>query len=145
MNDKAVHFSWQNPHLRATIYPFRLQMLRDFLAAYHEIALWQKYSQADRGDPEIASQISRSHAKISAAFHRLENDLSQTLTVFLQEDRLFAGIKGHTPATLLFKRKYYLPGFHVTIIILTYASKQVIMLGGTCLSFVLFSPFSIIF
>ena len=50
--------------------------------------------------------------------------------------------RGHT---LDFYGNTIIPGFHVTIIILTYASKQVIMLGGTCLSFVLFSPFSIIF
>ncbi len=35
-------FQWQNPELRATIYPFREKKLRDFLLIYEEIDLWSK-------------------------------------------------------------------------------------------------------
>jgi hypothetical protein len=39
----TFHFQWQNETLCKTIYPMRLQKLRDFLVFYKEVDLWAEY------------------------------------------------------------------------------------------------------
>jgi hypothetical protein len=38
-----IYYQWQNEFLRRTIYPLREMKLRDFLIAFYEIDLWEKY------------------------------------------------------------------------------------------------------
>jgi hypothetical protein len=42
-----LFFQWQNDALRKTIYPMRLQKLRDFLVFYKEVDLWAEYKNKD--------------------------------------------------------------------------------------------------
>ena len=42
-----LYFQWQNEALRKTIYPMRLQKLRDFLVYYKEVDLWAEYKNKD--------------------------------------------------------------------------------------------------
>jgi hypothetical protein len=42
-----LYFQWQNEALCKTIYPMRLQKLRDFLVYYREVDLWAEYKNKD--------------------------------------------------------------------------------------------------
>jgi hypothetical protein len=42
-----LYFQWQNEFLCRTIYPMRLQKLRDFLVFYREVDLWAEYKDRD--------------------------------------------------------------------------------------------------
>lgn len=42
-----MYFQWQNEFLCKTIYPMRLQKLRDFLVYYREVDLWAEYKNKD--------------------------------------------------------------------------------------------------
>jgi hypothetical protein len=42
-----LYFQWQNEVLCKTIYPMRLQKLRDFLVFYKEVDLWAEYKNKD--------------------------------------------------------------------------------------------------
>ena len=67
-------YAWQNPVLRATIYPFRQQKLRDFLLAYQEIDWWAAV-QAGEDFPEVAAEIKASWPKFNAARTQAAIDL----------------------------------------------------------------------
>jgi len=43
----TYNFQWQNPNLLKSIYPMRLQKLRDFLVFYKEADLWAEYKNKD--------------------------------------------------------------------------------------------------
>jgi hypothetical protein len=43
----TFYFQWQNETLCKTIYPMRLQKLRDFLVFYKEVDLWAEYKNKD--------------------------------------------------------------------------------------------------
>ena len=40
---EVIYFQWQNDYLLRTIYPLREIKLRDFLVAYFDIDIWQRY------------------------------------------------------------------------------------------------------
>ena len=43
----TLNFQWQNDILMKTIYPMRLNKLRDFLIYYKEVDLWAEYKNKD--------------------------------------------------------------------------------------------------
>src|SRR6266540_5469975 len=43
----SMYFQWQNEVLLKTIYPMRLNKLRDFLVYYKEVDLWAEYKNKD--------------------------------------------------------------------------------------------------
>ena len=43
----TLNFQWQNEILLKTIYPMRLNKLRDFLIYYKEVDLWAEYKNKD--------------------------------------------------------------------------------------------------
>jgi hypothetical protein len=43
----TLNFQWQNEILMKTIYPMRLNKLRDFLIYYKEVDLWGQYKDKD--------------------------------------------------------------------------------------------------
>ncbi|HWQ84637.1 MAG TPA: hypothetical protein VN363_08730, partial [Anaerolineales bacterium] len=49
-------YAWQNPVLRETIYPYRLEKLRDFLLVYEEIDLWARLKNSPV-DPALEQEI----------------------------------------------------------------------------------------
>ncbi len=108
MATQIVHFPWQNPYLRLSIYPDREEKLRDFLAAYQEIDLWNQLKNSDRADAGIADRIRRSFAALRAEQGDLETRLSAALAEKEKQDALFGRITSSTPQGLNFKRKYYL-------------------------------------
>ncbi len=61
---QKYHFAWQNPFLRATIYPFRNEKLRDFLATYYEVDLWRQY-RSQSPDAEKVAQVRQAYAQIN--------------------------------------------------------------------------------
>ncbi|HEX9331598.1 MAG TPA: hypothetical protein VF896_06905, partial [Anaerolineales bacterium] len=44
---EEIFFQWQNEVLCKTIYPMRLNKLRDFLVYYKEVDLWTEYKNKD--------------------------------------------------------------------------------------------------
>ena len=70
-------YAWQNPYLRETIYPFRLQKLRDFLLVYEEIDIWQHLKNAPV-DPALAQEI---YQNLPALQTELQNNLRQRKTI----------------------------------------------------------------
>jgi hypothetical protein len=70
-------YTWQNPYLRETIYPFRLQKLRDFLLVYEEIDIWQRLKNAPV-DPALAQEIQQN---LPALQTQLQDYLRQRKTI----------------------------------------------------------------
>jgi len=61
---KPMYFQWQNEFLCKTIYPMRLNKLRDFLVHYKEVDLWAEYKNKD---------ISTLQADVQAYVKGIEN------------------------------------------------------------------------
>jgi len=61
---KPMYFQWQNEFLCKTIYPMRLNKLRDFLVYYKEVDLWAEYKNKD---------ISTLQADVQAYIKGIEN------------------------------------------------------------------------
>jgi hypothetical protein len=104
---EQIYFSWQNPVLRNTIYPFREQKLRDFLLTYREIDLWKA-----RNDPsvlaEAQAEAKRLAAELKAERARIEQELQVAIAQRKLTDKWFAVITGDTQDRLYFKYSYYL-------------------------------------
>lgn len=62
----TFHYSWQNPVLRASIYPHRNEKLRDFLLIYREIDLWASLKN-QAPDPDKLEEISREYERLKGA------------------------------------------------------------------------------
>jgi DNA-binding CsgD family transcriptional regulator len=63
-------YQWQNPELVKTIYPFRLQKLRDFLLYYKEIDLWKTFRNTvvdQNTSMEVIQEISGMNLQINDA------------------------------------------------------------------------------
>jgi hypothetical protein len=70
-------YAWQNPILRETIYPYRLQKLRDFLLVYEEIDLWQRLKNSPI-DPALEQEIRQT---LPGLHEELHHDLDQRKTL----------------------------------------------------------------
>lgn len=66
MFNPIYRYEWQNPALRATIYPFREKKLRDFLLYYREIDLWKEKSSAPV-DPQTAAELVQEITRVQTA------------------------------------------------------------------------------
>jgi hypothetical protein len=102
-----VNFSWQNPLLRSTIYPFREQKLREFLLTYREVDLWK-----ERNDPHILAEATAEAQRLAEELKveraRAEQELQAAIAQRLLTDKWFAAITGDTEEKLHFKYAYYL-------------------------------------
>ena len=102
-----IYYSWQNPILRKTIYPFREQKLRDFLLTYHEVDSWKA-----RNDPsvqvEAAAEAKRLAAELKIEHARAQQELGAAIAHRKLADKWFAVITGDTEEKLHFKYTYYL-------------------------------------
>ncbi len=66
MFNPIYRYEWQNPALRATIYPFREKKLRDFLLYYQEIDLWKVRGGAPV-DPQTAAELVQEITRVQTA------------------------------------------------------------------------------
>jgi hypothetical protein len=102
-----INFSWQNPVLRNTIYPFREQKLRDFLLTYREVDLWKS-----RNDPSLLAEANAEAKRLAAELKieraRAEQELQAAIAQRKLNDKWFAVITGDTQDKLYFKYAYYL-------------------------------------
>jgi hypothetical protein len=97
-----VNFSWQNPVLRNTIYPFREKKLREFLLTYRELDLWKA-----RNDPSVLTEAQaearRLATELKAERARAERELQAAIAQRKLTDKWFAVITGDTQERLYFK------------------------------------------
>lgn len=70
-------YAWQNPVLRETIYPYRLEKLRDFLLIYEEIDLWKQLKNGPI-DPALEKEIRDTLPGLQA---ELDKDQAQNKTL----------------------------------------------------------------
>src|SRR5574338_638656 len=72
--DNPVYYQWQNEHLCGTIYPLREIKLRDFLAFYYEIDLWNQYKGVtlEKIPEQVQAYRAERDRQWEAAFDRLE-------------------------------------------------------------------------
>ena len=66
---ETLYFQWQDEVLCKTIYPMRLNKLRDFLVYYKEVDLWAEYKNKD---------ISTLQADVQAYEKGMQNARSQS-------------------------------------------------------------------
>ena len=67
-------YAWQNPVLRETIYPYRLEKLRDFLLVYEEIDLWARQKDAPI-DPALEQEIRQTLPGLQADLQKHQTQL----------------------------------------------------------------------
>jgi DNA-binding CsgD family transcriptional regulator len=93
MMANQIFFQWQNPKLRETIYPFRMQKLRDFLLYYKEIDLMKTVGKQPV-DPATAQAIlqarSRSQQALDAANQQKTNAAAQIKQINQQHRELLS-------------------------------------------------------
>ncbi|MGD8402782.1 MAG: hypothetical protein PVJ21_03910 [Anaerolineales bacterium] len=93
---KPVYFQWQNEILCKTIYPMRLEKLRDFLVYFQEVAVWAEYKE--KSLDEIPEQVRAYEEAQSATLVRAAETYNSLREYFLTED-----------ATSLLEKKYSQP------------------------------------
>lgn len=108
MADPTYDFSWQNPVLRKTIYPFREEKLRDFLLIYKEVDLWARMKSLDASSPEVTERLKQIEIEITAERKRVDERVAAALQERIQTDKWFAKITGINEKNLRFKQTYYL-------------------------------------
>ncbi len=106
--DLKIHFQWQNPILRESIYPFRKQKLRDFLRYYYEIDLLRDFNASNQADPALIERIKSFSQALEHEHQRLATLLEQAIAEKMESDKWFAVVSGSDEKTLRFKRIYYL-------------------------------------
>ncbi len=90
MSDFVPQFNWQNPHLRATIYPFRRDKLRDFLLYFFEIDLLKEYTGRSENEPEIAREIQQVKGILDREYQQVRMALANRLAAKSAADKWFA-------------------------------------------------------
>jgi len=90
---KPVYFQWQNEILCKTIYPMRLEKLRDFLVFFQEIDLWGEYK--DKSLDDIPEQVQAYEKAQAATLVRAAAAYNSLRKYFLTED-----------LTPIFEKKY---------------------------------------
>ncbi len=65
-------YAWQNPVLCETIYPYRLEKLRDFLLVYEEIDLWARLKDGPV-DPALEKEIRQNLPGLQAELQKNQN------------------------------------------------------------------------
>ncbi|MGW8249927.1 MAG: hypothetical protein ACWGO1_04735 [Anaerolineales bacterium] len=103
-----IFFQWQNPVLRESIYPFRIEKLTDFLRTYYEIDALEKFKQSDQTDPAILQRIRDFSTALQNEHRRLDAELSAGIERMKQADKWFDAITASNEKNLRFKRLYYL-------------------------------------
>ncbi len=90
-----VHFQWQNPELRKTIYPFREKKLRDFLLIYEEIDLWKSQGK-QTVDHSAADALKQEYNRLQQALiqaRQAKIQADQAIVVLQQKHRVLLGSK----------------------------------------------------
>ena len=67
-------YTWQNPVLCETIYPYRLEKLRDFLLVYEEIDLWARLKEGPI-DPALEQEIRQNLPGLQAELQKNQDQL----------------------------------------------------------------------
>ncbi len=81
---ERVYFQWQNEILCETIYPMRLEKLRDFLVYFQEVDLWAAYK--DKSLDEIPEQMRAYEEAQSATLVQAAEAYNSLREYFLTED-----------------------------------------------------------
>lgn len=81
---KPVYFQWQNEILCETIYPMRLEKLRDFLVYFQEVDLWAEYK--DKSLAEIPEQVRAYEEAQTATLVQAVEAYNSLREFFLTED-----------------------------------------------------------
>lgn len=105
--EPKYNFNWQNPTLRNTIYPFRIEKLIDILAFYYETDLVKQYQGQSASNALIQAQIKKTETELRAARKAVDDQLNDLIQKRQQVDKYFAGITGDEKSRR-FKQKYYL-------------------------------------
>lgn len=77
MTQPKIYFQWQNPNLRATIYPYRDEKLRDFLLFYHEIDLMKTMGKRPV-PPRLEKEILGERERLQKQIDKAELDKTNT-------------------------------------------------------------------
>jgi|GEM_PF-1431011 len=103
-------FNWQNPNLRAEIYPFRVEKLRDFLLYFSEIDLVQDFKAKGESDPSVQAHMEQSKAAMQARRQQVEDALNAGIDkkINVQKDTWFARISASSLKSLRFRQSYYI-------------------------------------
>jgi hypothetical protein len=79
-----MYFQWQNEILCKTIYPMRLNKLRDFLVLYREVDLWAEYKNKDIST--LQSDVQAYYKGIESARKEELQKFSKLKTYFMTPD-----------------------------------------------------------
>jgi len=81
---ESIYFQWQNEILCETIYPMRLEKLRDFLVFFQEVDLWKQFK--GKSLAEIPEQVRAYEKAQSASLVRAVETYKSLREYFLTED-----------------------------------------------------------
>jgi hypothetical protein len=102
--ETKYYFSWQNPFLRASIYPFRNEKLRDFLIIYYEIDLWKQYKSQPPDALKVA-EIRQEYTRIEEVIAEAKLDLQHAQAALKVLEAQNRQLLGSEPVRLLLRQK----------------------------------------
>jgi hypothetical protein len=94
------HYQWQNPELCKTIYPFRLEKLRDFLLYFREIDLWQARRNSPV-DPALAQRLTAQVAAMNLQLASRKQELAEVKSGLAALELKHRVFQQNRPARLL--------------------------------------------
>jgi len=106
-SEKNIHFSWQNPFLRESIYPFRKKKLLEFILTFEEIDKLREARAKGELDLAIVKKIQDMQSLLRDEHHRLTDELHRAITARMAKDKWLAKIKDTDEKKLRAKRIYY--------------------------------------
>jgi len=93
MSDK-IYFQWQNEFLLKTIYPLRIEKLRDFLVFFEEIELWKTHkNMPDKELDRYRKEYEDEQTRILQEMYQVYEDKRKYFTM---KDAVAAYINDHT-------------------------------------------------
>lgn len=105
--EKNIYFSWQNPILRESIYPFRKKKLLEFILTYEEIDKLREARAKGMLDLAIAKKMQEMQSLLHDEHRRISTELHRAIDARLAKDKWLQKINDSDEKKLRAKRIYY--------------------------------------
>jgi hypothetical protein len=105
--EPPINYSWQNPVLRESIYPFRKKKLLEFILAFEEIDRLREARATGMLDLATIQKMQAMREVLQEEHRRISADLHKALDSRMQRDKWLPKIKDVDEKKLRAKRIYY--------------------------------------
>jgi hypothetical protein len=105
--EQPVYYSWQNPILRESIYPYRKKKLLEFILTFEEIERLTEAKAKGELDLDTIRKMQEMRELLVDEHRRISTDLQKALAARMERDKWLPKIKDTDEKKLRAKRIYY--------------------------------------